>query len=436
MCPHGWFNGIKHCGAVEDAHVLRGGNQLILIDYSLVFLSALLLLPAIVFAVECVAALFERPSPLYLTKACPRFTIVVPAHNEGHTIGETVCHLLKQIDTHGKLVVVADNCSDETASEAKIAGANVWTRTDAQKKGKGYAIEFAVERLKDDPPEVVIIIDSDCRVSSGAINLLSRAAATYRRPIQALYLMDPPAVSSVLTYVSTFAYLVRNLVRPVGLHKLGFPCHLTGTGMAFVWEQLLTIPPQRSNLVEDLSMGLEAAINGYPPLLLKEAEVHSEFPESLIAAAAQRRRWEHGQLAAASALVPRLVIEGVRQRRVDILGLAADLIVPPLSLLVLIIGAATLTSLMTYMISGSPIALTINLLALLLVGLTTIAIWVRFARKVIPGRALVLAPFYILWKLPSYAALLIGRRQKAWIRTERTSGKCRSKDNKNSDATP
>jgi cellulose synthase/poly-beta-1,6-N-acetylglucosamine synthase-like glycosyltransferase len=306
----------------------------------------------------------------------------------------------------------------------------VWTRTDAQKKGKGYAIEFAVERLKDDPPEVVILIDSDCRVSSGAINLLSRAAATYRRPIQALYLMNPPAVSGVLTYVSTFAYLVRNLVRPLGLHKLGLPCHLTGTGMAFLWEQLLTIPPQRSNLVEDLSMGLEAAINGYPPMLLKEAEVRSEFPESLPAAAAQRRRWEHGQLATAWALVPRLIIEGVRQRRADILGLAADLIVPPLSLLVLLIGAAALTSLITYNISGSPVALTINLLALLLVGLATIASWVRFARKVIPGRALVLAPFYLLWKLPIYAALLIGRRQKAWIRTERTSGKCRNMDNK------
>jgi hypothetical protein len=44
--------------------------------------------------------------------------------------------------------------------------------------------------------------------------------------------------------------------------------------------------------------------------------------------------------------------------------------------------------------------------------------WVRHARGTIPGRALLLAPLYVLWKVPLYVAFLF-RRQKSWVRTAR-----------------
>src|SRR5947209_4510872 len=45
------------------------------------------------------------------------------------------------------------------------------------------------------PPEVVIVIDADCRPAPGAIDRLARTAAVTGRPVQAAYTLDPPKAS-------------------------------------------------------------------------------------------------------------------------------------------------------------------------------------------------------------------------------------------------
>ena len=45
--------------------------------------------------------------------------------------------------------------------------------------------------------------------------------------------------------------------------------------------------------------------------------------------------------------------------------------------------------------------------------------WLRYGRKLIPFRYLLLTPLYIAWKIPLYLAFLIGRREREWQRTER-----------------
>ena len=78
-----------------------------------------------------------------------RFAIVVPAHNEEAGIAATVSNL-KAVDypkDRFSIIVVADNCSDETAARAEAAGAQVIVRHDQERRGKGYALAFAFERL-------------------------------------------------------------------------------------------------------------------------------------------------------------------------------------------------------------------------------------------------------------------------------------------------
>jgi hypothetical protein len=70
---------------------------------------------------------------------------------------------------------------------------------------------------------------------------------------------------------------------------------------------------------------------------------------------------------------------------------------------------------------ASTAALKITVIALLLVTLATVLAWVRFGRGRVPILALVLAPVYLAWKLPLYAAFFFRRRQKEWIRTQRGS---------------
>jgi cellulose synthase/poly-beta-1,6-N-acetylglucosamine synthase-like glycosyltransferase len=57
--------------------------------------------------------------------AAPRITVLVPAHDEGDRIDATLAGLRRQTLPPSRVVVVADNCSDDTAARARAAGAEV-----------------------------------------------------------------------------------------------------------------------------------------------------------------------------------------------------------------------------------------------------------------------------------------------------------------------
>ena len=88
---------------------------------------------------------------------------------------------------------MADNCADDTAAVAAAAGAEVVERQDPTKIGKGYALDWGLRHLSLDPPEIVVMIDADCRLNDGAIERLAATCAMTHRPVQALYLMTAPS---------------------------------------------------------------------------------------------------------------------------------------------------------------------------------------------------------------------------------------------------
>jgi len=393
-----------------------------IISILLVVLSALLFVPAFVYFFECMVAALSRPGGRPQPgNTRPAVTVVMPAHNEEGTVGDTVAHVLSQLEENDRLIVIADNCSDETAAEATNAGAMTWERTDPERRGKGYAISFAVDRLSADPPPVVILIDADCRVEEGLIDRIARAAVENERPIQSRYLFVAPAGSGRICQISSFACLVRNYVRPLGLDRLGFPCHLTGSGMAFRWDDLASAPGQAGNIVEDLSLGLELAISGKEPMLCENAIVRSELPIIGGAARAQRKRWEHGQLATLVEFVPRLLREALAQRRPSLFALALDLVVPPLAFLILLNIVMLIPNLTLGLWQGQYLPLGISLSSLGLIGIGTIVAWARYGRDTVDASVLLSTPFYVLWKLPMYLAAIVGKAQKEWLRTDRGS---------------
>ena len=397
--------------------------MLSIFNAALVTLAVVLFVPALVYTIECLVAAMPRSSrPVSPGGERPAVAVLVPAHNEAGTIGETVAHIATQLSSDDRLIVIADNCTDETAAEATGAGAEAWIRTDEKRRGKGYAISFAISRLREDPPPVVVLIDADCRLGEGLIDRIATAAMKKNRPVQSRYLFDAPPGSGRMSEISAFACLVRNHVRPLGMQRLGFPCHLTGSGMAFRWDQIANAPEQGGNIVEDLSLGLEMAIAGSEPMLCEDAIIRSDLPVSGQAAKTQRQRWEHGQMATLVTFVPRLLRQAVAQRRFSLCALALDLVVPPLAFLVLLNVAAAVINAGAGLLLGLYSALGISLVSLFLIALATMAAWIRFGRDTVSGRTLLSTPVYVLWKLPLYVAAVIGKRQKDWVRTDRNSG--------------
>ena len=170
-----------------------------------------LAVPVIVFGVEILAAVFlPRARTPAGTPGGVRNTVLVPAHDEERGIAATLRLLREGLRPGDVLLVVADNCTDETATVARGEGAAVLERTDTANRGKSYALDFGIQSLRARPPEVVTIVDADCQIDAASLQLLSGRALATGRPVQALYLMHAPAGTGVRGRIAEFAWCVTN----------------------------------------------------------------------------------------------------------------------------------------------------------------------------------------------------------------------------------
>jgi cellulose synthase/poly-beta-1,6-N-acetylglucosamine synthase-like glycosyltransferase len=378
-----------------------------------------LFVPSAVVCVESLAALLPEPPASETGRTDFKLAVLVPAHDEEGGIAATVSALLAELAPGDRLLVVADNCSDNTAALARAAGADVVERTDSEQRGKGHALSFGAKVLSADPPDAIIVMDADCRVERGTLRQLAGAALAANRPVQAVYLMHAPARGGVAG-ISAFAFLVRNLVRPLGLARLGMPCQLTGTGMAFPWPIFRDAPETKGHLVEDLLLGHELALRGYAPVLSSSVVVGSTLPSGEAASLKQRRRWEHGQLDILLGTAPRLLARGLRERDPGLLALALDCAVPPLALFVVLEGAVAGGCLALAVVGGSMLPAAIALGGGALLGLGLSAAWIVHGRSVLPLADLLQIPRYVLWKLPLYGSFAKQGMHREWERTDRT----------------
>jgi len=392
---------------------------LLFVDIVLFVIALGLFIPIAVLFIECSAAFLPRRGETWDTGVPrPRVAVLLPAHNEASCISATIETLLPQLTDQDRLVVIADNCSDETAEIARGFGATVIERIDPVLMGKGYALDYGLRFIETDPPAVVVMADADCIVHQGAIDRIARLADAVSRPIQSTYLMERPANPGPNDAVSALAFMVKNVVRPRGLDRLGQPCLLYGTAMAFPWSVIAHAPLANSNIVEDMQLAVDLAIAGHPSVFCEEAKVTGRLPQQKSAAKSQRVRWEHGHLKTLLTQVPQLIKASLGQRRFDLLAIALDLCIPPLSLLVMMWAAVMGGALLAGALGASWIPAIFLAIQGLLILISIIGAWAKFGRADLPARTLLAVPFYILWKIPLYFAFLV-RPQTKWIRTER-----------------
>jgi cellulose synthase/poly-beta-1,6-N-acetylglucosamine synthase-like glycosyltransferase len=379
---------------------------------------ALVLIPVSVLLLQGICAVMpRRPAPMPVTPR-PRLAVLVPAHNESQVIRATLDSVLPQLRPGDRLVVIADNCSDDTARIAADVGAEVLERGDISRRGKGYALDFGVRHLERAPPQVVVIVDADCDVTAGTINRIACASASTGRPVQALYLIRAPQGAETTASVAEFACIVKNLVRPLGFLRLGLPCQLMGTGMALPWAAISSVQLASGHIVEDMKLGIDLARAGTPPLFCPEALVQSYFPSSEDGTRSQRTRWEHGHLGMILGEVPRLLWDGLRGKGSGLLALALDMFVPPLALLTLILVALVAVCAAHAQLTSSIAPLMVSGVISLVFGAAIGLSWLRFGSGILPFGKLLLAFIYAFQKIPLYLRFAISR-QVEWVRSKR-----------------
>lgn len=384
--------------------------------------TALAAIPVSVFSAQILASLPRRGPARPLPAGRPSVAVIVPAHDEATTIAVTLAAIRSQLRAGDRLLVVADNCTDDTAAIAAAAGAEVVCRSDAGRRGKGYALDAGLRRMaRTGPRDTVLFVDADCIVGPAAVATLSALCHAEQRPIQAAYVLSVLPGAPSTHRIAAFSHMVKTVGRPLGWRRLRCPCHLNGTGMALPWGLAMAADLASGNLTEDLKLGMDLAMAGAAPRYCPDVRVDSTFPESRDGRRAQQMRWEHGHLALIGRYGPRLAWQAIRRRDPRLGLMALDLFVPPLAALAMgcagLVGIAALLALATGRLA--PLVAAAALLAALSLSLLLAAL--RWGRGLVDWRDLAAVPRFLAGK----AGILLGYArgpQKEWVRAERRPG--------------
>jgi len=348
----------------------------------------------------------------------PRLVVLVPAHDEEEVLGATLAALsaVEYPAAAWRLVVIADNCTDGTAAVAYEAGAEVWERHDPERRGKGFALAWALERLQaeDDDFAGVVFVDADCLVSANLLGAVGERLSSGTRALQVDYRAANPGDSSAAA-LRFAGFAVGDTVRFLGKSRLGLSCGLVGTGMAFSRDLLAEVPWTTTGLVEDGEFHMRLVLAGERVEFVPEASVSQAVPTSHRESSSQQERWEQGKLELIRAWSGRLLASGLLRRDPQRLHAGLECLVPPQSLLAL----GNLAGALAGLLLGSR-----RLLGLSLFSTVAQASFVLGGLRLVGApayvyRALLSAPALVLAKLGVYARLASGRGPSGWVRTAR-----------------
>jgi cellulose synthase/poly-beta-1,6-N-acetylglucosamine synthase-like glycosyltransferase len=393
----------------------------------LIFFTDLILAPYLLFLlVVSLAALSSRNRRRIPSKDTRSFQFLIPAHNEEQFITETVTSCLAQDypASRFEVVVIADNCDDETVSVAGEAGGRVVERSDTSRKGKGIALAFYLDRLIEsgsmDQLDAIVVIDSDTVVDAGLLRGLAARLDEGHDWIQ-VYDTIANRDESWRTRLMTYSFSLINGVRLLGQNVLGLSANLCGNGMCLSTNGLRRFSWIGYGLAEDLEFSWQLRVQGEWIAFAPEVSVHAKMPaDGGIAATNQRRRWEFGR----KHVKKRMILPLLQSKRLGILekvGAIFDLTMPTtvqlisavLLLIVLNITLAWRADLTHSTLARIlPIFSSFSVVCLLFYGLSPFFLF-PISWKVLSSFFFI--PCYVAWKLFAY----LGGSPRSWIRTER-----------------
>ena len=241
-----------------------------------------------------------------------RMAAIIPACNEAGVIADTVARLREQLPDGG-LFVIADNCSDGTASAARQGGAQVWERWDADERGKGAALRWFLKSAASELESyaAVAVFDADSVVADDFLVRAGEVLADGSQVVQGF--VNPLSGGSPAADLAAYSEILSQRIDDAARKRLGWPAPLRGTGMVFRHELLTSLLPGLCTRVEDVELSLCLAARGQPVRFAPAAVVGDPKPALPRGVATQRARWLQGQrevLQRHGRLVARLLLSG------------------------------------------------------------------------------------------------------------------------------
>lgn len=370
-------------------------------------LSAIYTLPGTWALARWTWAARHRPAEQLGPESNAPILILMPAHNEAATLPRTLPAVLEQARQDGRtqLVVIADNCTDDTAEIALQLGAMSISRRDEQLRGKGYALSHALSVFPHFP--WYLIVDADSTLDAQFLAKLRQSMAAQPDAIQARY--EPLCeADDRLAELKQWALHAFNVDRQRGRAQLNESVSMLGNGFAVSAQTLQQVPYRAGSIVEDFEYQLSLQAAGLRIHWLEEVAVYGEMPTGN-GEATQRARWEGGRIAMLRQYGGPLIRQ-LLQGNMRAWPALQELLLLPLSWHTALLGLALL---------GGGLA---TLIAC--IGLLVLAAHAALALAELPANqrrgALRGLPHYLLWKLAQLPRILRSSgKNSPWLRSER-----------------
>ena len=392
---------------------------MIVISALVAVIAAVLLLPVLSDLLALVAPRRAGAPAADATGAAdpPRLVFLVPAHDEELLIGNTIASLLAMDypPGHRRVVVIADNCSDDTAEVARRAGAEVLERREPTLPGKPRALAWALGQLSATPYDAVVVVDADAVVDRGFARALAAAGPLRERAVQTCNDIRNPTENALTRMTATHAR-IRNVYMNGLKARAGLPVPLSNglcLGRAVVdrwgWDAF--------SICEDWEMYVLLTRRGVPIGCVPQARTFAQEARTLKQSASQRRRWAAGKLTVLIDHLPALLrAPGIAWRHK--LDVAAELTSS---------GPAVHAGLVALLVA---LVLVIDppgsrwLTAALLVSVARLAAYTAWSVLQDPQPLRAMAaflyfPLYASWRLAVQVGAFRMVGDRPWIRTER-----------------
>lgn len=284
----------------------------------------------------------EKPVKLH------RIAVLIAARNESGVIGQlldTVNHQTypKELLT---AIVIADNCTDHTAEVCRAHGAYVIERFNQHQVGKGYALSYAFQHIKETFGEryfdAYIVVDADNLLESNYVEEMNKTFSQGYRALTS-YRNSKNYGTNWITAGYSLWFLREARLLNDSRMRLHTSCAISGTG----WMVSSAVIAERGGwnyhtLTEDLEFTTDTILRGETIGYCRNAVLYDEQPETFAQSWRQRLRWSKGFLQIA-AKYGRRMIQGIFAGKTPFACYDITLTIMPASILAV---AAVLTDLL------------------------------------------------------------------------------------------
>ncbi len=249
-----------------------------------------------------VAALWHdrKRTPMPEAKKQHKFAAIISARNERAVISELV-RSIKMQNYPAELLdvfVVADNCTDDTAEVAEHAGAIVFKRFNRTEVGKGYALDYAFQRIAKEYAsagyEGYFIFDADNLLDRNYVAEMNKVFDSGYRVITS-YRNSKNFDSNWISAGSALWFLRESKFLNNSRMILGTNCAVSGTGFLVACDVLRARGGWKYHLLtEDIQFSIDCACEGERVGYCSTAVLYDEQPVTFEQSWNQRLRWSKG----------------------------------------------------------------------------------------------------------------------------------------------